>query len=154
MRTFNAARSRQKLLSGVSRDERRCGQSGRVRGRSVSRLCHARRPQPAAAAAKAQTLSYDISAVNTGRYTGCGIADGARILYADAPLFIAPYGLCVRAREAAGKAALDVSVEVVNESDAKRKAVITLYVFGPRGRRLTKKTRTVQIAADSSGRLP
>ncbi len=99
--------------------------------------------------AKAQTLSYDISAVNTGRYTGCGIADGARILYADAPLFIAPYGLCVRAREAAGKAALDVSVEVVNESDAKRKAVITLYVFGPRGRRLTKKTRTVQIAADS-----
>lgn len=98
---------------------------------------------------KAQSLSYTISAVNTGRYTGCGIADGARILYAERALFIAPYGMIVRAREAADKAALDVSVEVVNESEAKRKTVVTLYVFGPRGRRLTKKTRTVTVPADS-----
>lgn len=91
-------------------------------------------------------IAYDIAAVNSGRYTGCGISDGVTLYYASSPLYIDPYGVTVYVTPAL-KAELAVEVALTNETGARRKATLTVEVFNRRGRRLTKKNKTVQVPA-------
>ena len=91
-------------------------------------------------------IAYDIAAVNSGRYTGCGISDGVTLYYASSPIYIDPYGVTVYATPAL-KAELVVEVALTNETGARRKATLTVEVFNRRGRRLTKKNKTVQVPA-------
>ena len=95
---------------------------------------------------KASRVVYDVTAVNTGRYTGCGIADGVSVLYAQSPLFITPYGVRAVSRPAA-KAVSDVYVEIANETSEKRRIYVTVEAYNRRGRRMTRKVRTFRIAA-------
>lgn len=97
---------------------------------------------------KTRTVAYRITAANTGRYTGCGIGDGAALHYTESKLFIPPYGVQVAAVPGE-KAAVTIQVELVNETGAPQKAVLTAEAYSARGKRLTRKSKTVRIADDT-----
>jgi beta-galactosidase len=94
--------------------------------------------------------------VDSGKYTGLGVAGGVKLLVYEKPLHIAPYGVFVVTESLGDKARLLVDVEVKNDSAQPVSFAVLAEILNAKGKRVTKKMRKARLAPRSQKifRLP
>ncbi len=92
-------------------------------------------------------MRLGIAAANEGRYTGAGVAGGVKLFTAENPVYIAPYGLSAVTRAVADKAAIDVGVELVNDTTFSQKLTVEAVILNARGKRVGKRQKKVKLPA-------
>ncbi|MCL2375254.1 MAG: DUF4982 domain-containing protein [Firmicutes bacterium] len=87
---------------------------------------------------------------DTGRYVGCGIAGGVRLLVVKEKLFVAPHGVLMATEKSGGKDLITANVELVNDGDADIFPIVMVEVLNAKNKRVAKKVRKVKILAFST----